>query len=92
MPKVQQTDEAFKKTESVIGRPEVTDNINDEYYRNPPHNLNPGMSDRNSVNLKEGNVTEPLETGAPPDAELGRAKKETELAEIVQENSVHSGR
>lgn len=39
MPRVNDTDSSFKKTEQVVGRPATTDhNINDEYFRQPPTN------------------------------------------------------
>lgn len=50
-------------------------------------NTDSNMPDRRSA--RAGELTEPLEPGAPPDAELGRVKKETELAEMTQESSVH---
>ncbi len=48
------------------------------------------MSHRKSEGSKEDVLVEPVEPGAPPEAQLGRVKKDTELAEIVEENSVHS--
>ena len=37
MPRVNTTDEVFKKTEQVVGKPETTKhNINEEYLRNAP--------------------------------------------------------
>lgn len=39
-------------------------------------NTDSNMPDRRSA--RAGELTEPLEPGAPPDAELGRVKKETE--------------
>lgn len=34
---VEDEQRVFKKTEQVIGRPPVTDNINDQYMRDPPN-------------------------------------------------------
>ena len=37
MPRVNTTDEVFKKAEQVVGKPETTKhNINEEYLRNAP--------------------------------------------------------
>ncbi|KAF4612097.1 hypothetical protein D9613_003639 [Agrocybe pediades] len=45
MPRVTNSDQAFKKNEVVIGKPATTDtNINDDYYRDPPNN-NPRSED-----------------------------------------------
>ncbi|PPQ94299.1 hypothetical protein CVT25_004954 [Psilocybe cyanescens] len=55
MPRVNDTDSSFKKTEQVVGRPATTDhNINDEYFRQPPTNhLMRGYVSRNQ---NEGNA------------------------------------
>ncbi|KAF8153941.1 hypothetical protein B0H34DRAFT_799860 [Crassisporium funariophilum] len=95
MPRVNISDEAFKKTEQVVDRPPVTKhNINDEYVRDPPHNHDDrGKNKGSSKTLKEGayeiDEPDPEDEGTGGEA-VGRPKKVDALSEIAQENSVHS--
>ncbi|KAF5353243.1 hypothetical protein D9756_007894 [Leucocoprinus leucothites] len=91
MPKARNTDTTFKETETVHGRPGVTErNINDDYYKDPPHNIDHSIKQQGDPALKEGYSKEPIEPVASGDAGLGCVTKEAELAEIVQDDSVHS--
>ncbi|KAF9040107.1 hypothetical protein BJ165DRAFT_1531077 [Panaeolus papilionaceus] len=94
MPRVNYTDEAFKKVEQVVDRSRTTDsNINDDYVRQPPQNLdNPINPARKPKDGNPSNVTELNEqlTGVLENQETGRSKRADELASIAQDNSLHS--
>ncbi|KDQ62500.1 hypothetical protein JAAARDRAFT_30400 [Jaapia argillacea MUCL 33604] len=86
------TDEgkAFKKTAQVVGHPATTDhNINDEYMRDPPRNVQGGAdAPRTNLGQKEGAYeVEPTRAGVLGQPGLGRPKKEQLLAEAVQGTS-----
>ncbi|KAF9476618.1 hypothetical protein BDN70DRAFT_838986 [Pholiota conissans] len=102
MPRVNYSDEVFKKAEQTVNKPATTkQNINEEYMKHPPHNrpadtsfLNehkeyyaPGP-DRNDLIVDEANRVDQLPAGAQDEA-LGRKKKEVDLAGIVEDDSVH---
>ncbi|EIM86035.1 uncharacterized protein STEHIDRAFT_157558 [Stereum hirsutum FP-91666 SS1] len=69
---------AFKKTEQVVGRPPVTDHdINDEYLRDPPRNVERPIQpeEAHPRGLKEGvQEREPLQEGVLGHEEIGREK------------------
>ncbi|KAH9841798.1 uncharacterized protein C8Q71DRAFT_854151 [Rhodofomes roseus] len=88
-------DQKFKKQYQTVGRPPVTDhNINDEYIRDPPNNLNiPGETStlRKAPGLKEGaqEVTDPKQDGVLGDEPMSRIQKEVALGDLASENTVH---
>ncbi|KJA22631.1 hypothetical protein HYPSUDRAFT_644074 [Hypholoma sublateritium FD-334 SS-4] len=100
MPRVNYTDEVFKKTEQVVGKPQLmTHNINDEYMKNAPLNrpegstavnehkqhYTPGPTKGDLIEDEASRVDEGLPTGAP-DQTLGRMSKTTGLAEATQDS------
>ncbi|KAF9007039.1 hypothetical protein BDQ17DRAFT_1351296, partial [Cyathus striatus] len=90
MPRVTSTNEPFKKTVQIVGKPPVTDhNINDEYVRNAPDNLS-----NNIATIQSGDLKYPTQRanreGVLGEEGLGRQKKVDELQDIVENNSVHS--
>ncbi|KAH8104733.1 hypothetical protein BXZ70DRAFT_922154 [Cristinia sonorae] len=88
--------EVFKKPFQTVDKPAVTsDNINDQYYRDPPNNQPIGSTTgRTSWGPKEGAFEEidPKQEGVLGDQAIGKQTKETALAETVSENTVHGGR
>lgn len=75
----QDTDSAmFKKTEQVVGRPPTTDhNINDEYMRDPPHNVDPSMGNNSNSEGSYKKLDQPARELGPGgfDASEGRRKQ-----------------
>ncbi|PPQ64919.1 hypothetical protein CVT24_008259 [Panaeolus cyanescens] len=97
MPRVNYTDEVFKKVDQVVGRPPTTDhNINDDYVRKPPHNLdnpiNPAHKPKgaNPKHLAEKELSGEGPAAILKEEETGRNKKTDELASIAQDDSLHS--
>ncbi|KAF8958566.1 hypothetical protein BDZ97DRAFT_1668299 [Flammula alnicola] len=101
MPRVNITDEAFKKTEQVVGRPEVTKkNINEEYMRNAPNNTDHTVNQhkqsypivRDEEEAYEEEVARSLESGIQATGQredMGRSSKTEELATIAHDDAVH---
>ncbi|ESK82599.1 hypothetical protein Moror_3654 [Moniliophthora roreri MCA 2997] len=90
------TNAEFKKVYQEVNRPAVTDhNINDEYMRNPPHNLD--TLDDNTHTAKPTNQytevpkkeDESMGRGILGDEGRGRAKHDVVEGEMVNENTVH---
>ncbi|TFK37544.1 hypothetical protein BDQ12DRAFT_144568 [Crucibulum laeve] len=93
MPRVASSDEVFKKAEQVVERPSVTkQNINDEYMRHPPNNLQRPIGSRSETvpGMGEGRREEErVEGGMLGEEASGRQKMTQGLAELAQEDSVH---
>ncbi|KAG2005793.1 hypothetical protein CC2G_002163 [Coprinopsis cinerea AmutBmut pab1-1] len=105
MPSIKHTDDAFKKTQQIVGKPKTTDhNIHEDYVRNPPNNDQvPAVApSRSEVKLS---IPQQIQEKAREDRRpiiieerkevlgvnqsLGREKKTDDLAEIARESSVH---
>ncbi|KAI0074124.1 hypothetical protein K474DRAFT_1602111 [Panus rudis PR-1116 ss-1] len=94
-PDVPVTDETntFKKAYQTVGKPPVTDNINDQYYRDPPHvnNSEVPTTNRKSRGAKEGarEETDPKQEGVLGDEASSKLQKSTMLEQMTNESSVH---
>ncbi|TCD70886.1 hypothetical protein EIP91_001194 [Steccherinum ochraceum] len=85
--------QAFKKASQTVERPPVIDNINDQYFRDPPNNLSlptEPTTDRSTWGAKEGPFEEldPKQKGVLGDETTGKQTKEAALGEAVTENSL----
>ncbi|KAJ3522370.1 hypothetical protein NMY22_g11918 [Coprinellus aureogranulatus] len=77
-------------------------NINEEAYRHPPHNLEDGIETGGRPHTQRGALAENANKDRRPEPtrlseevlgtsqQLGRDKKADNLAEMVQEDSVHA--
>lgn len=84
---------AFKKSFRTVDVPPVTDNINDQYFRDPPNNVEQPARGRATQSVKEGTFEDAdrkLE-GVLGDQAIGKQTKEAALGEMVNENTVHGG-
>ncbi|KAK7054527.1 hypothetical protein VNI00_003725 [Paramarasmius palmivorus] len=89
------TNAEFKKVYQTVDRPPVTDhNINDEYMRNPPKNIDTEIDVHTLEPISHftkvpKNADESTGRGILGDEGRGRAKQSQVEGEIVNENTVH---
>ncbi|THH28266.1 hypothetical protein EUX98_g5922 [Antrodiella citrinella] len=84
----------FKKSFQTVDTPPVTDNINDQYFHDPPNNLAQPTTRGTGGQWPQGGVYEdadPKREGVLGDEPLGKQTKEAVLGEMVNENTVHGG-